>query len=251
MIHRDWTAAQVINPKGQGAWLLVCEHASRQIPADLEGLGLSEAAHLSHAAWDIGALDVAQAMSKMLDAPLVAGGISRLVYDCNRPLTAPDSIPARSEVYDIPGNAGLTDSQRSERFDLIHTPFHDAIDQVLDGQTSPVMITVHSFTPVYNGVKRDVELGFLYHSNPTAAQRVLDVEQAKGRFRSALNEPYAASDGVTYTLAKHGEARGLHAIMLEIRNDLIDTPIKAQETAWHLCQTLTKAFSALQKEAAV
>ena len=67
----------------------------------------------------------------------------------------------------------------------------------------------------------------------------------------ALNEPYAASDGVTYTLAKHGEARGLHAIMLEIRNDLIDTPVKAQEMAWHLCQTLTQAFSAPQKEAAV
>ena len=251
MIHRDWTSAQVVNPRGQGAWSLVCEHASRQIPTDLYGLGLSEAARLSHAAWDIGALDVAQAMSKILDAPLVAGGISRLVYDCNRPLTAADSIPVRSEVYDIPGNAGLTDTQKSERYDLVHTPFHDAIEQVLDGQNSPVLVTIHSFTPIYNGVKRDVELGFLYHRNPVAAQRVLEVEQAKGRFRVALNEPYAASDGVTYTLAKHGEARGLHAIMLEIRNDLIDTPVKAQEMAWHLCQTLTQAFSAPQKEAAV
>jgi len=250
----DWNAVNIINPQGQGGWLLVCEHASRRIPDALGGLGLSSAAGGSHAAWDIGALDVAHALSDALDAPLVAGDISRLVYDCNRPITAPDCVPARSEVYDIPGNAGLDDARRQQRYDQVHTPFHDAVTKVRTSwkptQAAPVLVTIHSFTPVYNGATRAVELGFLYHAQPAAAQALLAVEQARGRYASALNEPYAATDGVTYTLEKHGEAQALPAVMIEIRNDLIDTPEKAQAMAGHLAESLTRAFPAPNSEAA-
>jgi len=185
---------------------------------------------------------------------LVAGDISRLVYDCNRPITAPDCVPARSEVYDIPGNAGLDDARRQQRYDQVHTPFHDAVTKVRTSwkptQAAPVLVTIHSFTPVYNGATRAVELGFLYHAQPAAAQALLAVEQARGRYASALNEPYAATDGVTYTLEKHGEAQALPAVMIEIRNDLIDTPEKAQAMAGHLAESLTRAFPAPNSEAA-
>ena len=251
MTNTDWNAVNIVNPQG---WLLVCEHASRRIPDALDGLGLSPAAGGSHAAWDIGALDVAHALSDALDAPLVAGDISRLVYDCNRPITAPDCVPARSEVYDIPGNAGLDDARRQQRYDQVHTPFHDAVTKVRTSwkptQAAPVLVTIHSFTPVYNGATRAVELGFLYHAQPAAAQALLAVEQARGRYASALNEPYAATDGVTYTLEKHGEAQALPAVMIEIRNDLIDTPEKAQAMAGHLAESLTRAFPAPNSEAA-
>ena len=254
MTDTDWNAVNIINPQGQGGWLLVCEHASRRIPDALGGLGLSSAAGGSHAAWDIGALDVAHALSDALDAPLVAGDISRLVYDCNRPITAPDCVPARSEVYDIPGNAGLDDARRQQRYDQVHTPFHDAVTKVRTSwkptQAAPVLVTIHSFTPVYNGATRAVELGFLYHAQPAAAQALLAVEQARGRYASALNEPYAATDGVTYTLEKHGEAQALPAVMIEIRNDLIDTPEKAQAMAGHLAESLTRAFPAPNSVAA-
>ena len=254
MTNTDWNAVNIVNPQGQGGWLLVCEHASRRIPDALDGLGLSPAASCSHAAWDIGALDVAHALSDALDAPLVAGDISRLVYDCNRPLAAPDCIPARSEIYDIPGNAALDDAGRQQRFDQVHTPFHDAVARVRESwqpaQAAPVLVTIHSFTPVYNGATRAVELGFLYHAQPAAAQALLAVEQARGRYASALNEPYAATDGVTYTLEKHGEAQALPAVMIEIRNDLIDTPEKAQAMARHLAVSLTQAFPIPDSEAA-
>lgn len=253
MTDTDWNAVNIVNPQGQGGWLLVCEHASRRIPDALGGLGLSSAAGGSHAAWDIGALDVAYGLSDALDAPLVAGDISRLVYDCNRPLTAPDCIPARSEVYDIPGNAGLDDAGRQQRYVQVHTPFHDAVTEVRTSwqptQAAPVLVTIHSFTPVYNGATRAVELGFLYHTQPAAAQALLAVEQARGRYASALNEPYAATDGVTYTLEKHGETQGLPAVMIEIRNDLIDTPEKAQAMAGHLAESLTRALPVPDSEA--
>ena len=249
MTKSDWTAAKVSNSQGQGPWLLVCEHASDHIPAELSDLGLNAAARRSHAAWDIGALDVAVALSAVLDAPLVAGGISRLVYDCNRPLSATDCIPARSEIHEIPGNVGLSDTEKQARFDRVHTPFHEAVARLRDARKSPMLVTVHSFTPVFNGVTRDVDLGFLCHSDAATAQALVAHEQADGTFRSALNEPYAPTDGVTYTLEKHAESHGIPAVMIEIRNDLIDTPAKAEEMARHLGHSLTTACRTRHSEA--
>jgi predicted N-formylglutamate amidohydrolase len=249
-LDHDWTAAQVTNSGGQGAVLLVCEHASNFIPDDLNALGVGGDGHTSHAAWDIGALDVAIALSRLLDAPLVAGTMSRLVYDCNRPLSAPDCIPVRSEIYHIPGNADLGDADRQARFDRVHTPFHDAVTKQCGIANPSILVTIHSFAPIFNGIVREVELGFLYHAAPAAAQAMLAQEQKRDVFRSALNEPYAAKDGVTYTLDKHGEALGLPAVMIEIRNDLIDTAEKAQAMAQHLSVSLNAAFPDLRQQAA-
>lgn len=249
-----WPSVATMTRNGQAAIVLACEHASAFIPPDLKALGVSDDTRKSHAAWDIGALDVARRLSKVLDAPLVAGQVSRMVYDCNRPLEAPDCIPAKSEIHAIPGNADLNDQDRQSRFDQIHSPFHDELDQVLNAQISrcdsPVaLITIHSFTPVFHGKHRAVELGFLYHSAPALSQAALQIERGRGVLKAAINEPYSASDGVTYTLIKHAEARGLPNVMIEIRNDLIDTPEKAQDVADHLAQTLRHALAQIQQEA--
>ena len=105
----------VLNPEGRSSVVVVCEHASSYIPAGFNDLGLSGDALQSHAAWDPGAMSVAKSLSLHLDATLVASDVSRLVYDCNRPPDAPDAMPARSEVFDVPGNANLTSGQRQER----------------------------------------------------------------------------------------------------------------------------------------
>jgi predicted N-formylglutamate amidohydrolase len=245
-VQQDWSAVKVVRPEGRGPFVLVCEHAAREIPEEFAGLGLSADARDSHAAWDIGAMEVAVALSDQLDAPLVAGGVSRLVYDLNRPLDAASAIPERSEIHDVPGNRGLDAAARRDRFERVHEPFHNALSGVLDARTGPVsLVTVHSFTPVYNGVRRAVELGFLHHDDARLALACLAREQAAGTYRAALNEPYGKADGVTYTLARHGEARGLAPLMIEIRNDLIATTDTAQAMAAHLAGTLTAAQAAL------
>ncbi|PIE10000.1 MAG: N-formylglutamate amidohydrolase [Rhodobacterales bacterium] len=232
------------NAKGAAPVVLVCEHASRLIPERYKGLGLDAEARRAHIAWDIGALDVAQGLATRMDAPLVAGGVSRLVYDCNRPLEAHDAIPPRSEIYDIPGNRDLSDADRQARCAAIHDPFHEAVSEVIDAKADPALITIHSFTPIYKGARRALDLGFLFHGDHDAlAQSALAAEQEAGRYTARLNEPYDASDGVTYSLARHGVARGLPALMIEIRNDLIDTPETADTMADHLSQTLTRALS--------
>src|SRR4051794_1460937 len=85
------------NPDARGEVLIVCEHASRRLPARYGNLGLSEEALASHLAWDPGALEVARRMPKGLSATLIHQRFSRLVYDCNRPPEAPDAMREVSE----------------------------------------------------------------------------------------------------------------------------------------------------------
>ncbi len=233
--------------------MLVCEHASNYIPASLDGLGLSGPALSSHAAWDIGALEVATALSEKLGAPLVSCTVSRLVYDCNRPLEAYDSIPSRSEIYDIPGNLHLADKARQERFEKVHQPFHAAVSDVIATQgkkaQKPVtIVTIHSFTPVYNGKTRTVQLGFLHDACAHVADTMLAHEQENAQFQCAINEPYKPADGVAYTLRKHGDMAGLDNVMIEIRNDLINTPETAATMAAHLAATLSSSIQALSHD---
>ena len=237
------SVVETYRPEGTAPFLLVCEHASNRFPEGLGNLGIDDAVRQSHAAWDLGARDVACYLSNRLDAPLVASTVSRLLYDCNRPLEAPDCIPAKSEKYDIPGNLNLSEEARRRRFQHIHEPFHHRVAHLFETQRArakaPVsLITLHSFTPVYNGERREVEIGFLHDADDGIAKAALAREKEKNRFRAALNEPYAASDGVTYTLRKHTKASDCGSLMIEIRNDLVNTAQKAEEMANHLADTL-------------
>lgn len=221
-------AVEVLNPDGQGGFVLICEHASNRIPAALNRLGLSDEALSSHIAWDPGARAVAATLSRDLDAPLVAAGMSRLIYDCNRPPHADSAMPARSEATDIPGNAGLDHSARLARTLAVYGPFRDGVADTLDRALAmgrlPRVLTIHSFTPVYLGRRREVDIGILHDSDSRLADAMLQVaaeDDEAATLRICRNEPYGPADGVTHTLALHAVPRGLPNVMIEIRNELL------------------------------
>lgn len=213
-------AAEVINPAGAAPICLVCEHASSFVPAALDHLGVAPGHRRSHAAWDIGALDLACALSQRLNAPLVVSRVSRLVYDCNRPPEAPGAIPERSEIVEVPGNAGLSAGARAARVAEVYAPFRDLLSATLDRfGAAPALVTIHSFTPVWFGQPRAVELGLLHDSDDRLARAML--ARAPDGLDARLNAPYSATDGVTHTLRAHAIPRGLQNVMIEVRNDLI------------------------------
>lgn len=225
-------AVELINPQGAGPALLLCEHAANHIPARYEGLGLSAEARVSHAAWDPGARDVAVALSRALDAPLVAGQVSRLVYDCNRPPEADSAMPEKSELVDVPGNRNLTSEARAERVDTVYRPFCAAVTAAIAERRArglqTVLITVHSFTPVFFGRTRETEIGILHDTDSHLADAMLDRAAELPHRRIARNDPYGPEDGVTHSLKLHGIANSLPNVMIEIRNDLIaDAPAVA------------------------
>ncbi|ADZ71976.1 N-formylglutamate amidohydrolase superfamily [Polymorphum gilvum SL003B-26A1] len=239
----------VENRGGRSPIVLLCDHASNHIPAELDDLGLSGPSLTAHIAWDPGGLGVSRDLSRLLDAPLVHPCVSRLVIDCNRALTARDLIPEVSETTIIPGNAGLSPDERQRRIDLVHRPFHDTIERLLAERAAAglasVLVSVHSFTPVYKGIERPWEIGILSNHDRRYAEAILADLSTQSDCTVGDNEPYSPADGVYYTLARHGEDNGLACAMIEIRNDEIADA--AGERAWaeRLAPILTRALGAI------
>lgn len=233
-------AARIVNPNGAAGIFLVCEHASSFIPSSLNELGLAPQDRYSHAVWDIGAEALARAMADTLDAPLAVSCVSRLVYDCNRPPESPDAIPERTENVDVPGNKSLSPAERAARVSQVYDPFHSLVSEMLDDFASPpVFVTIHSFTPSWFSKSRPVELGLLHDKNACLANAML--RHSDPSLRTELNQPYSAADGVTHTLARHAEARGLRNVMIEVRNDLLDHQANIDRISGILCKMLLAA----------
>jgi predicted N-formylglutamate amidohydrolase len=243
-------AARTINAGGRSPFVLVCDHASNRIPEYYQGLGLSAVDRLRHIAWDPGALAVSMAMVSLLDCPLIHSTVSRLVIDCNRTHGAPDLIPPMSEDTEIPGNRFVGDNERARRIAEFHDPFHGAIDAVLDaraarGETS-ILVAMHSFTPVYRGVARPWPIGLVHGLDTTFSRAVFDaMAAAEPALNIGWNEPYAALNGVTYTLEHHGDGRGLVSTMFEIRHDQILAPDGISRWASLIAQSLEAARRAV------
>lgn len=237
----------VTNGDGPSPVLLICEHASNYFPPHYHDLGLDAAARQSHAAWDPGALGVAKGLAAQLDATLVHGGVSRLIYDCNRPPEAPGAMPARSEVIDIPGNVNLSPAERDQRAAAIYFPFRDRVAATIaSAPRPPVLVTIHSFTPIFMGKPRTVEIGVLHDTDTRLADAILSAAPKHTNLNVQRNVPYGAKDGVTHTLKIHGIENGLMNVMLEIRNDLIQTQTQQRDMASMLTSLLNEAIIELE-----
>ena len=241
-------SVQIVNSEAKSSVVLICEHAAFFIPAKFQNLGLSEEDQKSHAAWDPGAMGVAQRLSQKLDATLIAGTVSRLVYDCNRPPEANDAMPARSERINVPGNVDISDSDRQMRIKMYYEPFRQAVADCMKGTNDPIMITIHSFTPVYHGNERAVEIGVLHDSDTRLADAMLDTAAQHMKANVQRNQPYGPEDGVTHTLKEHALADKHLNVMLEIRNDLIRTEEEQTAMADRMSVWIKSALSKMKPD---
>lgn len=237
--------AEIINAHGTSPHVLICEHASNRVPRALGTLGLSDEDLQRHIAFDIGAAGTARILSKLLDAPLILQRYSRLVYDCNRPPEFESAMPTTSEIFEVPGNRNLTPQAKLARTRDIARPFHLAIAEHLDARAcdarQTILTSIHSFTPVYKGKPRDLDVGFLFDRDAWLANFLIKTFPAD---KARLNEPYGPKDGVMYLMNLHAAPRGLKHVMIEIRNDLIAD--HAGQNAWANYLTVPLAQAAIK-----
>ena len=239
----------MINGRGRSRLLLVCEHASKHIPVRYAGLGLTAAAKTSHAAWDPGAQAVSERLSALLDATLVLSTVSRLVYDCNRPPTSPGAMRAVSEQIIIPGNEALSAADQAERIATVYDPFTKTVtDTVKSYEAAPILVTIHSFTRVFNGHMRDVDVGIIHDTEPKLAATMVALSDTRLGLRYALNKPYSKADEVAHTLALHGTDNGLINVMIEVCNDLIETDEQQSAIAQMLADLLTASLAKMNED---
>jgi predicted N-formylglutamate amidohydrolase len=240
------------NADGRSPFLFTSDHYGRLIPKSLGELGLPDSELTRHIAWDIGIAGVAERLSKELDAHLIAQRYSRLVIDCNRPPRAASSIPLLSEVTTVPGNEGLSREDAELRRRAIFDPYHRRIDEVIDQRMAEkrptILVSLHSFTPIYAGVRRPWHIGTLYHRDKILPPLLLKALRAEGDLVVGDNEPYAVSDETDYTIPVHGEARGLTNSGIEIRQDLIADQSGQQQWAERLARILGEIEATLRPE---
>jgi predicted N-formylglutamate amidohydrolase len=241
------------NPAGRSPFLLICDHYGRIIPRLLGDLGLPEGELKRHIACDIGIAGVAEALSNHLDARLIAQRYSRLVIDCNRPPGAVSSIPRISEATLIPGNEAIAREAAELRREAIFDPYHrhirEAIDRRLRQNIPTVLVSLHSFTPVYAGIARPWHIGTLYHRDTRLPPLLLKLLRAEPGLAVGDNEPYAVSEETDYTIPVHGDNRGLINTGIEIRQDLIADQAGQTEWADRLARVLAEIETALRAQA--
>ena len=223
-----------LNPNGTSDFLLTADHAGRRIPQALGDLGLPPRELRRHIAWDIGIAGVTRRLAERLDAAAVLQRYSRLVVDCNRPPEAPSAFPEVSETTLVPGNADLSAEQKERRRQAIFSPYHAAIAAMLARRRvtgrRTVYVAMHSFTPVFKGVEREMHCAVLYNRDPRLSLAMAALLRAEGELTVGENEPYRLSDETDYGVPVHAGRGGLDYVEIEIRQDLIDAP--AGQAAW-------------------
>ncbi|GAB5389578.1 MAG: N-formylglutamate amidohydrolase [Alphaproteobacteria bacterium] len=236
----------VLNAASSVPIILLCEHASRRIPRRFGDLGIPVEHQHRHLMWDIGMGPITAMLAMRLGCTAVMANYSRIVLDVNRTLHTPTLIPEQSDDVVVPGNHDLTEEQRQERIDNLHTTFHAAADALIDSRMNrgetPIVIGMHSFTPrMATGEPRPWQAGVLWtEKEPRAARPLLDWLEARDpNWVIGDNEPYALCDDAGFSIHYHAIRRGLPGCAIEVRQDLIDTTAGIDEWTNHLTEAFT------------
>ncbi len=218
-------AVTVIGGSLASGVVLLCDHASNRLPPEYGTLGLPATELSRHIAYDIGAEGVTRALAARLACPAVLSRHSRLLIDPNRGADDPTMIMRISDGTVVAGNRQLDAAEREKRFRRYYAPYHRAIAGVIDTSLAgrvPVLLSIHSFTPVWKGASRPWHCAVLWDKDPRLARPLLSALRAEPELVTGDNEPYS---GVLKgdTLWQHGSKRGLAHAIVELRQDLIAT----------------------------
>jgi len=222
-------AWRLIGEPRQGGILIVSDHASNRVPADIE-LGIDPALLDQHVALDIGVAEVGQRMAAQAGVAAFQGNVSRLVCDFNREEDAPAVIPHASDGHEIPGN--LFDiASREERLVRFYRPFHNELARLLDSYPPVLVLSLHSFTPrlaARPDEMRPWHVGVLYNSNEVPARIAIPLLEAEG-LTVGDQQPYSGKL-LNATMNRHAEAYGRPYLGVEVRQDQIAEP--AGQALW-------------------
>ncbi|MEZ4318863.1 MAG: N-formylglutamate amidohydrolase [Myxococcota bacterium] len=228
----DRATEVIVSGSGVSPVILCCEHASNALP---EGLEWGADAWLSedHWAWDPGAALVTRDLVEAFGSRAVLSRVSRLVIDTNRPLYSQTLFRDVADGRPVHLNTGLPDLARGQRVLDWWEPYHQALDALCGAAPAQVLLSVHSFTPVYEGQVRDVELGVLFESADDLAAEVMRALAPSGLVIRA-NEPWSGKGGMMFSCYKHAREHGLEALEIEMRQDLLADPVKRAHISRHL-----------------
>ena len=228
--------------------LISCEHASNRVPAELRRLGLSKRHLEDHIAWDRGAAIMARAIAARLGTPCHLGQWSRLVIDLNRSPDHPKLIAPVSFGITIPGNQDVDHGEIARRLRRWWKPYRSRamsdVSRLIARHGCCLQLSIHSFTPVVDGVIRRADIGLLYdpaHAGERAFAQQLRAALAPSGLGIYMNEPYrGTSDGFTTSLRAHHPHARYAALEIETNQRLLRTPSSTRRVARLLADALDR-----------
>lgn len=217
-------AAEVIGGSGEASVVLCCEHASERLPGAYRWPEADQRLVGSHWALDLGAGALTRELSDALGAPAVLARFSRLLCDPNRPEDSDTLFRDVAEGEPVALNTGLSDGERERRLQSFYRPYHAALSSTVESSFAPVVFSVHSFTPIFEGGEmRPMEVGVVFDREDELAFRLQDhLERAE--IYTSLNEPYSGKDGFMYSAVRHASWHGRGALEIEVRQDRCTDP---------------------------
>jgi predicted N-formylglutamate amidohydrolase len=239
--HRE-DAWESLGTPGSGKLLLTCEHASNRVPAPLRTTASDRFWLDTHWAVDIGARTLTRELARRTGSAAVLARFTRLICDANRPPGHRDFARTEVDGTVLSFNRNLGEAELQRRVDRYHAPYHRAVDASLrahQGQVGDLLLlSIHSFTPVWNQRVRTMDVGVLASSHLEVGRR-LQTELDRQGFETAFNQPYSALDGLIYAAERHGEAHGVVFLELELNQALICTPARATRVAGRIAGALS------------
>lgn len=236
----------LINGDARTGIILMCDHATNHVPEGYDNLGLTDSNLEEHIAYDIGAEAVTRKICDLMGVSAVLGPVSRLLIDCNREDNRRSLVPAESDGVVIPANQDLTPASIEARKQAYYYPFHDACERLVAEHVAeglvPLVLGVHSYTPIMNGEGRPWHVGFLWNKDPRLAQALIGLLERETDLAIGDNLPYSGAD-LYHTMQRHGADHGLPQTTLEIRQDLVDDEAKTTEWAALIADLLDECLS--------
>jgi predicted N-formylglutamate amidohydrolase len=218
------------------------EHATRRVPARYRRL-IPREILAGHRGWDPGALRLGEELARTLQAPLLAAGASRLLVDANRSLGHRGSFSRWTR--------GLGADERNALIARYWEPFRSAtrraIDDIIRSHARAVHLSCHSFTPVFEGTVRNVDLGLLFDPARKAERELAGkLRRALGNELPALrvrfNQPYrGVTDGHTSGLRRELSGRVYSGLEIEVSQAIVADPKRFRELRGALGRALSRS----------
>lgn len=239
---------EIVCHEGETNWVVTCDHAANRVPPEVGSLGLPADDMARHIAYDVGAAGVTRHLAAHLQGPAVLSNFSRLVIDPNR---GEDDPTLLMKLYDgsiIPGNRHADMAEKERRLALYHRPYHDALTQTLASQPNAAIVAMHSFTPQLQGKPpRPWHIGVLFGRDARLSRAMLAELAKETDLCVGENEPYSGHLPRD-AMDRHALSTGRLHTLIEIRNDLIETPAQQAEWAARLAPLLERALTAAKEE---
>ncbi len=227
--HHIEDAFETIGSPTTGPVVFTCEHASNRVPSPLTTAPAEEALLRSHWGWDIGMRQMTMEAAAQTRSVAVLARFSRLVCDANRHRDSPTLILPAVEQTPLSFNQHLDEAEVARRQEHYHEPYHQAIDDALTERLHHpgplLLLSMHSFTPVWQHQLRPMDVGVLFGEHHALAEELAAHLRSEGLY-TALNAPYSGANGLMYAADRHSAAHQVPCLELELNQTLTSTPAR-------------------------